>query len=119
MKTVRFSVDCAEWTRYYYEIDVEDNLSPDEIKEAAYEAVSNCTARDLGAKCLGNIEFAEFADNEYNWPDDGSFAHTLPPMSYDSERLQAALLRGPVPARRHVVVVLLVYATAIAAYVML
>ena len=50
---------------------------------------------------------------------DGSFSQVLPPMSYDSERIQSALLRGPVPARRHVVAVLLVYATAIAAYVML
>lgn len=67
MKKIRFSVDYAEWTRYYYEIEVDDHLTADEIKEAAYEAVEHCTARDLGTKCLGNVEMI---DAEFNWPEE-------------------------------------------------
>lgn len=67
MKTIQFSVDRAEWTRYYYEIEVEDNLSPEEIKEAAIEAVENCDVRECGTKCLGN---AEIYSPQYNWPED-------------------------------------------------
>jgi hypothetical protein len=67
MKTIAFSVDHAEWTRYYYEIEVGDDLSPNEIKEAAREALTNCEARDCGTKCLGNVEMF---DPEYNWPEE-------------------------------------------------
>lgn len=67
MRSIQFSVDCAEWTRYYYEIEVENSLTPDEIKQAAIAAIKECSARNLGAKCVGDINDIE---PEINWPED-------------------------------------------------
>jgi hypothetical protein len=67
MKTISFSVDMAEWTRYLYSVEVEDDLSPSEMKEAARAALENCECKEHGTKCLGNVEMV---DPVYHWPEE-------------------------------------------------
>lgn len=65
MKTIQFSTDCAEWTRYFYEIEVSDDATAEEIKELVYGGDSS-DWKDCGTKCLGNVEMI---DTQYNFPE--------------------------------------------------
>jgi hypothetical protein len=67
VKTIHLSYDIAEWTRYYIAVEVDETLPIDEQKEQVFEAIAACDIKERGSKCLGNVEFA---DVEYNWPDD-------------------------------------------------
>jgi hypothetical protein len=68
MKTIQFSIDRAEWTRYYYSIEVADDATNEQIAEQAREAVEACDARECGTKFIGN---AEMYDEEYRFPWEG------------------------------------------------
>lgn len=67
MKTVQMSFDRAEWTRYYFTVEVDDSLSVKEQREKIIEAVMNSDYNESGTKSLGEV----FGFNtEYNFPDE-------------------------------------------------
>lgn len=53
--TIRVAVDRPEWTRYYYDVAVNYEMSIDEMKQAAIEAIQNGDAMERGTKVLGTV----------------------------------------------------------------
>lgn len=57
--TIRVAVDRPEWTRYYYDVPVNYDMSIEEMKQAAIGAIQNGDAMERGTKVLGNVESME------------------------------------------------------------
>jgi hypothetical protein len=66
-KLVKYSVDYAEWHRYYREVEVDSSLTGDALREAIEEKDLDGEYRDCGTACLGNVEFAS---SHTNYPED-------------------------------------------------
>lgn len=65
MKTIDYSVDVPEWTRYFRSIEMPDDATPDEIRAAIWKAEKDGAYSESSTKVLGRVEPL---DDEINWP---------------------------------------------------
>jgi hypothetical protein len=66
MPIINYSVDCAEWTRYYRMVEVPEGLTPEETREFIIEADSEGAYDECGTKYLDGV--GGFSA-EFNFPE--------------------------------------------------